>query len=345
MKNKASMLTGFPVVRCKSTLKHGDKLMVRRVAVVMDPISEINPKKDTTLTLLLAAKKRNYEIHYLELGGLSIRDGEALGKTRKIEVSDSTEHWYRFLSKSPYDLQPLASFDCLLMRKDPPFDMEFIYATYILERAKEEGLLVVNDPKAIRDSNEKLFTTWFPELCPPTIVTRDLLDLRNYLDEQRDIIVKPLDGMGGQSIFRVKKNEPNASVIFETLTSSGNCFCMAQRYLPEIKQGDKRVLVVDGNPIEYALARVPAAGELRGNLAAGGTGRVQKLSPEDYEICSKIGPTLKAKGLLFVGLDIIGTKLTEINVTSPTCAREIEREQNIDIGGKLFEAIDSRLSD
>ena len=318
--------------------------MVRRVAVVMDPISGINPKKDTTLALLLAAQKRKYEIYYLELGGLSIKDGKAFAKTRKIEVSDSTEKWYRFVSKPPYEVQSLASFDCLLMRKDPPFDMEFIYATYILERAKDEGLLVVNDPKAIRDSNEKLFTTWFPELCPPTIVTRDILDLRNYLEEQNDIVVKPLDGMGGQSIFRVKKNEPNASVIFETLTNSGNSFCMAQRYLPDIKKGDKRVLVVDGNPVEFALARIPAAGELRGNLAAGGTGRVQPLSTEDYEICSKIGPILKAKGLLFVGLDIIGTKLTEINVTSPTCAREIEREQNIDIGGKLFEAIDLRLS-
>ena len=318
--------------------------MIRRLAVVMDPISKINPKKDTTLALLLAGQKREYEISYLELGGLSIRDGRAFAKTRKIEVFDSTEKWYKCISKSVENLEPLASFDCLLMRKDPPFDMEFIYSTYILERAQEEGLLVVNDPKAIRDSNEKLFTTWFPELCPPTIVTRDLTDLRNYVDEQKDIIVKPLDGMGGKSIFRVKKDDPNASVIFETLTDNGTRFCMAQRYLPEIRKGDKRVLVVDGKPIEFALARVPAKGELRGNLAAGGTGRVQPLSTEDYEICRKIGPALRARGLLFVGLDIIGTKLTEINVTSPTCLREIEREQNVDIGGKLFEAIDSHLS-
>ncbi|MEM7540381.1 MAG: glutathione synthase [Pseudomonadota bacterium] len=312
------------------------------VAVVMDPIAEINPKKDTTLALMLAAQRRGHQLHYLELDDLSLRDGIAFGNGQSVTVYDDLDHWFDFGSAKSE--RPLGEFDVILMRKDPPFDMEFVFTTYLLELAEQQGAKVVNRPRGIRDANEKLFTAWFPELCPPTLVTRRYEQLRAFLSEHNDIVVKPLDGMGGASVFRVRCEDDNVGVIFETLTALQTRYCMAQRYLPEIRDGDKRVLMIDGEPVEYVLARIPPAGELRGNLAAGGTGEPRPISAVDRAICEKVGPQLRQRGLTFVGLDVIGSSLTEINVTSPTCVREIEARFDIDIGERLFEAIERQLA-
>lgn len=317
--------------------------MSRRLGVIMDSIDSIKPKKDTTLALLLAAARHGFELHYMEMSDLSLRDGRACARTRPLSVHNSLEHWFDFEGPPSATPEPLARFDCVLMRKDPPFDMEYVFATYMLERAQAEGVLVVNDPRAIRDANEKLFTAWFPDVCPPTLVTRNMDDLRAFQREHGDIVVKPLDGMGGASVFRVRPADGNASVIFETMTALEQRYCMAQRYLPAILDGDKRILVVDGEPLPYALARIPASGELRGNLAAGGRGVPQPLSKSDSAIAERVAPELKKRGLIFVGLDVIGDRLTEINVTSPTCAREIEAVYDIDIGGLLMQAITARL--
>jgi len=231
-----------------------------------------------------------------------------------------------------------------LMRKDPPFDTEYIYATYILQRAEDEGTLIVNKPQSLRDCNEKLFTAWFPELTPTTIVTRKAETIKTFREKHGDVILKPLDGMGGASIFRVRQGDPNVSVIIETLTNHGNNYCMAQTFVPDISNGDKRILVVDGEPMPYCLARIPAQGETRGNLAAGGRGEARPLSETDWAIANAVAPTLKEKGLIFVGLDVIGDRLTEINVTSPTCIREIEAAFDISITGKLMDAIERRLN-
>ena len=317
--------------------------MPRRLGVIMDPVAGINPKKDTTFALMLAASARGWELHYMEMQDLVLLDGRACARTRSLSVHDSLDHWFDFTGPAAREPQPLADLDCVFMRKDPPFDMEYVFATYMLERAQLDGVLVVNDPRAIRDSSEKLFTAWFSDLCPPTLVTRCIDDLRTFLSMHEDIVVKPLDGMGGASVFRVQLNDANASVIFETLTASEQRFCMAQLYLPQIVDGDKRILVVDGEPVPYVLARIPAAGELRGNLAAGGRGVAQALTADDREICDRLAPELKRRGLIFVGLDVIGDKLTEINVTSPTCVREIEAQCDVDIGAQLMAAIEARL--
>ncbi len=311
------------------------------LGVVMDPISQIKPKKDTTLAMLLAVQRRGWEIRYVELGDILLRDGLPYAYSQALLVRDSLEDWYEFVDGKR--LLPLAELDVLLMRKDPPFDTEYIYATYILEQAQARGCMVVNDPRALRDANEKLFTAWFAEVCPSTLVTRNAQEIKRFLNEFDDIIVKPLDGMGGASIFRVTAGDANASVIYETLTNHGTRFCMAQKYIPEITDGDKRILMIDGQPIPYALARIPSAGELRGNLAAGGQGRGQPLSDRDREICAKVGPELKRRGLIFVGLDVIGDYLTEINVTSPTCVRELEAQFDIQIADQLMECIADRL--
>jgi glutathione synthase len=315
--------------------------MTIKLGVVMDPIATINPKKDTTLALLLAAARRGWEIHYMELGDISVRDGCALASTRLLRVADDYRAWYE-LANEP-QRRPLHELDVVLMRKDPPFDTEYIFATYVLERAQAAGTLIVNDPRALRDANEKLFTAWFSDVCPPTLVARRASVIREFLSEFQDIVVKPLDGMGGASIFRIKQGDANTSVILETLTSHESRFCMAQKYLPAIINGDKRILLVDGEPIPYALARIPQVGELRGNLAAGGRGEGRPLTARDREICARVGPELKARGLLFVGLDVIGDYLTEINVTSPTCAREIEAQFKVPIGDQLMAAIAARL--
>lgn len=314
-----------------------------KLGIVMDPISTIKIKKDSSFAMLLETQRRGYEIHYMEMDDLYLLQGEAYGHTRQlINIKQDTAQWYQFGTEQDIALKNL---DVILMRKDPPFDTEYIYATYILERAEYAGSLIVNKPQSLRDCNEKLFTAWFPQLTPDTLVTRNNKKLREFHQKHGDVIFKPLDGMGGASIFRLKKDDPNASVIIETLTQHGQRFCMAQDYLPAIKQGDKRVLVVDGEPVPYCLARIPAQGETRGNLAAGGYGEARPLTESDWKIARTVAPILKEKGLIFVGLDIIGDRLTEINVTSPTCIREIEAAfATISITGMLFDAIEKRLA-
>ena len=312
-----------------------------KLGIVMDPIANINIKKDSSFAMLLEAQRRGYELHYMEMGDLYLINGEARAHTRTLNVKQNYEEWFSFVGEQ--DL-PLADLDVILMRKDPPFDTEFIYATYILERAEEKGTLIVNKPQSLRDCNEKLFTAWFSDLTPETLVTRNKAQLKAFWEKHSDIILKPLDGMGGASIFRVKEGDPNLGVIAETLTEHGTRYCMAQNYLPAIKDGDKRVLVVDGEPVPYCLARIPAQGETRGNLAAGGRGEARPLSEKDRWIAAQVGPTLREKGLLFVGLDVIGEHLTEINVTSPTCIREIDNAFGTNIGALLMDAIERKLA-
>ena len=312
-----------------------------KLGIVMDPIAHINIKKDSSFAMLLEAQRRGYELHYMEMADLYLNNGEARARTRLLSVEQNYDKWYEFGTEQDI---ALADLNVVLMRKDPPFDTEFIYATYILERAEEKGTLIVNKPQSLRDCNEKLFTAWFADLTPETLVTRNKAQLKAFWQQHGDIIMKPLDGMGGASIFRVKQDDPNIGVIAETLTELGSRYCMAQNYLPAIKDGDKRVLVVDGEPVPYCLARIPQGGETRGNLAAGGRGEPRPLTDSDWEIARRVGPTLRAKGLIFVGLDIIGDRLTEINVTSPTCIREIEAEFPVSITGMLFDAIEKRLA-
>ncbi|OCG58261.1 MULTISPECIES: glutathione synthase [unclassified Gilliamella] len=313
-----------------------------KLGIVMDPISHIKIKKDTSFAMLLEAQKRGYQLFYMEMNDLFLRNGEAYATTRTLTVYNDDHHWFDMNNEQTI---PLSDLDVILMRKDPPFDTEFIYATYILERAEAKGVLVVNKPKSLRDCNEKLFTAWFAKFTPETLVTRQTQQIKSFYQEHNDIILKPLDGMGGASIFRIKADDPNVSVIIETLTEHNSRYCMAQTYIPAITDGDKRVLVVDGEPVPYCLARIPQKGETRGNLAAGGHGEVRALSESDWHIAKSIAPMLKEKGLLFVGLDIIGDKLTEINVTSPTCVREIEaKNPNLSITGMLIDAIERRLN-
>jgi glutathione synthase len=315
--------------------------MALSIGVVMDPIANIKFHKDTTLALLLAAQERGWILHYMEQTDLFLLQGEARANMRKLKVFNEASGWFNL---GLYEDRPLKDLDVILMRKDPPFDNEFIYSTYILEAAQKQGSLVVNDPRSLRDCNEKVFATQFPQCCPPVLVSRNQAQLRNFHQQHNDVIFKPLDGMGGSSIFRCRHDDPNVGVILETLTNHGKQFIMAQRYIPEITEGDKRILVIDGEPVPYCLARVPAKGETRGNLAAGGTGIAQPLTEQDLWIVSQIAPTLREKGLLFVGLDVIGTYLTEINVTSPTCAREIDKAYDTRIGARLMDAIERRLS-
>jgi len=312
-----------------------------KLGIVMDPISDINIKKDSSFAMLLEAQRRGYEIHYMEMADLYLLQGQARARTRVLSVEPNPERWYHFGSEQDLALSEL---NVILMRKDPPFDTEYIYATYMLERAEDAGTLIVNKPQSLRDANEKLYTSWFSQFTPKTLVSRDPKRLKAFYQQEQDVILKPLDGMGGASIFRLKPEDPNVSVILETLTAHSSQYAMAQRYIPEIVDGDKRILVVDGEPVPYCLARIPASGETRGNLAAGGRGEARPLSDSDWAIAKAIGPTLKAKGLIFVGLDVIGDKLTEINVTSPTCIREIEAAFPISITGMLFDAIERRLA-
>ncbi len=311
------------------------------MVVVMDPIAEIKYHKDTTLALLEAAQQRGWKLLYAEQQDLFLDDGVAYGNLRPLEVFQDPKQWYKL--GAPSDIA-LGDCTALLMRKDPPFDSQYIYTTYILEQAEQAGCLVVNKPQSLRDCNEKIFATQFPQCCPPVLVSRDMARLRSFYEQQQDVIFKPLDGMGGTSIFRCKPNDPNVSVILETLTSHNAEFIMAQKFIPQINAGDKRILVVDGEAIPYCLARIPAKGETRGNLAAGGRGVAQELSERDHWIVKQVAPTLKEKGLFFVGLDVIGDYLTEINVTSPTCVREIDAAYNTQIGDKLINAIEKRLS-
>jgi glutathione synthase len=312
-----------------------------RLGIVMDPISRIHYKKDSSLAMLMAAQARGWELQYLEPQDLYLEDGQAMGCMRPLSVKADPDEWYALGEARP---APLSELDVILMRKDPPFDNEFLYATHILEAAERAGVLVVNRPASLRDCNEKLFATQFPQCTPPNTVSRRADILRAFVKKHRDVILKPLDGMGGSMIFRIREGDPNLSVIIETLTNHGEQQIMAQRYVPEILDGDKRILMIDGEPVPYCLARIPQQGETRGNLAAGGRGEARPLTDRDRWIAAQVGPELRRRGLWFVGLDVIGDYLTEINVTSPTCIREIDAAFDTDIGGRLMDHLDALLN-
>jgi glutathione synthase len=308
----------------------------------MDPISSIKPAKDTTLAMLLAAQKRGWELLYAEQRDLWLHDGVAYARLRSVKVRDDLKSWYEL---GDTQILKLGETDAVLMRKDPPFDMEYIYTTYILERAEEQGALIVNRPQGLRDMNEKVFTAWFPQCCVPTLITRDMTDMHAFLREQLRIVCKPLHGMGGRSIFVVDRGDKNTNVVFETLTEYGTRFAIVQKYIPDIiSTGDSRILVIDGEPAPYALARIPSASDNRGNLAAGARGEGRELNERDRWLVKEIGPTLRERGMLFVGLDVIGGYVTEINVTSPTGVRELDKQFGTEISGLLMDAIEKRLS-
>lgn len=308
----------------------------------MDPIQAINFKKDTTLAMLNAAQQRGWTLSYIEQRGLYLDNGKAMAIMQDLSVKMDPDDWYDL---GPEKRESLGSMDVILMRKDPPFNREFIYSTYILEQAEREGALVVNKPQALRDFNEKVSATLFPECCTPVLVTRDKNLLGDFYKQHKDVIFKPLDGMGGTGVFRIKPGDPNVSVIIETLTEYGTRQIMAQSFIAEITSGDKRILMINGESVGYALARLPAANETRGNLAAGGTAKGVELSDRDRWICDQVGPTLKENGLFFVGLDVIGDYLTEINVTSPTCVRELDEAFDLDISGQLMDCIEMTLKE
>jgi len=313
-----------------------------RVAVVMDPIEDIKPAKDTTLAMMLAAQRRGWELAYLELRHLWLRDGVATGRAHPIEVRDHPQDWF---TRGESRIERLGDFDAILMRKDPPFDTEYIYSTYILERAEAAGALVVNRPQGLRDMNEKVYTAWFPECCAPTLITRDMADMDAFLLEHGRAVCKPLYGMGGRSIFVLEAGDKNANVVFETLTEYGSRYAIVQRYIPDIvTTGDARVILVDGEPVSHALARIPSATDNRGNLAAGAKGVGRPLEERDRWLAGRIGSVLRERGMLFVGLDVIGGFVTEINVTSPTGVRELDRQFGLDIAGRLMDAIARRRS-
>lgn len=307
----------------------------------MDPIDSIVPKKDSSFAMLLEAQRRFAEIHYFEQRDLRMLSGKAIGHSTRLKVQDNHDDWFDLGDREEIELGEL---DAILMRKDPPFDMEYVYTTYILDRAKEAGALIVNDPQALRDMNEKAYTAWFPECTPPTLVTRSMGEMKSFLEEQRRVVVKPLDGMGGRSIFVVQKGDNNANVIFETLTDYGRRFAMVQAYIPEIKLGDKRILLIDGKAVPHALARVPSGDDNRGNMVAGAVAKGQDLSDRDRWICDQVGPVLRDAGVLFAGIDVIGDYLTEINITSPTGIRELDRQFDLNIAGLIFDAILEKLA-
>jgi len=312
---------------------------IKKLGVVMDPIESIAPYKDSTLAMLLEAERRGIEIHYMLQDDLKLVGGEAQAVTKRLHVKDAKEWW----EISEEQLISLGSLDVILMRKDPPFDMEYVFSTYVLARAEDAGALVVNKPQALRDMNEKAFISWFPQCAPETIITRSMKDMKEFLSEHGEIVVKPLEGMGGKSIFVVKSEDNNANVIFETLTENGRQFAMAQVFIPEISQGDKRILLIDGDPIPYALARIPPTDDYRGNLVVGAIGEGRELSARDRWICSEVGPKLRMNGVIFAGIDVIGDYLTEINVTSPTGIRELDQIYNLNIAELLFDAIERKL--
>lgn len=315
--------------------------MSLRILIVMDPIAEITPYKDTSFALGLEGQARGHAMYYAEQKDLSIIQGVPHVASQRMHLTDTADNYYQL---DPVETCSLFDFDAILMRKDPPVDDQFIFTTQIFALAEARGVLVVNHTQALRNFNEKLFTSYFPELIPPTLVTRDKAQIKAFHAEHKDIICKPLDGMGGVGIFRIKDDANNLGVVAETLTDNGQRLAMFQRYLPAIKDGDKRVLIVNGEVMPYCLARLPQGTETRGNLAAGGVGRPQPISDSDRAIAEKIAPVLLANNILFVGLDVIGDKVTEINITSPTCVREIEAAYDINICEKLFVAIEARCS-
>lgn len=314
--------------------------MTIKVGIVMDSIKEIHYEKDSSLAMLFAAKKRGWKLFYMKMQDLYQHNGKVMGAMAALDVMSNPDSWYFLEEKVD---TPLNKLDVMLMRKDPPVNNEFIYCTYLLEQAEKEGVLVVNKPQSLRDFNEKLFATHFPECLVPYIVSKDIPHLRKFAEEEKEVIFKPIDGMGGTAVFHVCFGDPNLSVILETLTKNGQTTIIGQKFIPDIKKGDKRILMIDGEPIPYALARLPGKGEIRGNLAAGGKGVGQVLSARDLWIAQQVGPVLKEKGILFAGLDVIGDYLTEINITSPTCICQLDKQYNLDIATQLMDKIGEYL--
>jgi glutathione synthase len=309
------------------------------VAVLMDPIAAIHVEKDSTLALLLEAQRRGYQLLYMTQGDLALRDAEPYARLAPLRVRDDPDGWFTLEAALWRDLREV---DVVLARKDPPFDAQFLYDTMVLELAQSHGVRVINDPRGLRDANEKVFSLHFPQCIPPTVVARDADEIRRFVAEHGDVVLKPLDGMGGRSIFRSGRGDPNLNVIIETLTAEGRNFTVAQRYIPEIRDGDKRILVIDGEPVPYVLARMPQGDDFRGNLARGGKGVGRPLSERDRWIAAQVGPELRKRGMRFVGLDVIGDYLTEVNVTSPTCIRELDAQFGLNIAGMLFDAIEAK---
>jgi glutathione synthase len=312
--------------------------LARDVVVVMDPIASIKIAKDSTFAMLLEAQQRQYRLFYVTPGGLAMSGGSAVAEVAPLTVRDDPSGWFEIGPKSQ---RALGSADLVLMRKDPPVDADFLHDTLILSAAQRAGALVVNDPRGLRDHNEKLAALEFPHCCPPTVVSRNASEIKTFVAEHGDAVLKPLDGMGGRSIFRARAGDPNLNVILETLTAGGHHLAMAQRYIPEIVSGDKRILLIDGVPVDYCLARIPQGDEFRGNLAAGGRGEGRPLSDRDRWIAAQVGPEMKRRGMRFVGLDVIGDYLTEVNVTSPTCIRELDAQFGLNIAGMLFDALEA----
>lgn len=310
------------------------------IGFVMDPIESIKPYKDSTFAMMLEAQRRGWDVHYIQQSDIFTEAGIVYCHSQTVSLQDNNDHWFDVTGEQT---QPMSAIDCVIMRKDPPFDMEYIYSTYMLELAEQQGCLVLNRPSSIRSANEKFFTTWFHEFAPETLVTCDMQRIKAFHDKHERIVVKPLDGMGGSMIFQIQAGDQNRNVILETITHQGTVTAMAQRFLPEFKDGDKRILLVDGVPFDYALARIPAKGEGRANLAAGATSKGVPLTDRDREICAAVGPSLKEMGLTFVGLDVIGDYMTEINVTSPTCIRELDTIYSANIAGLLMDAVEKKL--
>jgi len=313
----------------------------RRLAVIMDPIESIQPQKDSTLAMLLQAQSRGWTIHYGQLSDIWLRDGEAYGHLTQLNVADDPAHWF---DPGEVSVAPLGDIDVILMRNDPPFDMNYIFATYVLQRAEEHGALVVNRPQGLRDANEKAILAWFPTCAPPTLISCSLDEMHAFITEHHKVVVKPLDLMGGQSVFVTDANDGNHNVILETVSGKGSRYVMVQKYLPEITEsGDKRILLIDGQPVPMVLARIPCAGDHRGNMVVGARTEVRSLTDRDRWICDQIGPVLRDRGLLFAGIDVIGDFMTEVNVTSPTGIRELERTSDLRISEQIFDAISSKL--
>ena len=311
------------------------------LGVIMDPIASIKPAKDTTLALLLEAQRRGWGISYGQLQDIWLRDGEAYGRMTRLRVADDPTSW---CEAGEVHVTRLGDLDVILMRKDPPFDIEYIVATYVLERAEDQGALVINRAQSLRDANEKAYVAWFPECVPPTLISRSVAEMQAFISEHQRVVVKPLDRMAGQSVFVTSAEDGNRNVIVETVTGEGSRFAMVQRYVPEIEQeGDKRILLINGQPVPLALARIPPAGDHRGNLATGARAEVKPLTERDRWICEQVGPVLREKGLLFTGIDVIGDFMTELNVTSPTGIRELERASDLRIAERLLDAILARL--
>lgn len=313
---------------------------MKQLGILMDPIESIRIHKDSSFAMLLEAQCRGWSIHYMTLQDLRLENNQVTATTTILSVCDDENHWHHFGAQQEL---PLSQLDIILMRKDPPFDIDYLYATYLLELAAQQGTWIINRPDSLRNCNEKLFTTWFPQCCPPTLVSRNPKDFSRFLGSHGHIVIKPLNSMGGHGVFSVKTGESNRNVIFETLTHSGQTFATAQKYLPEIQQGDKRILMIHAKPVPYALARIPDADDGRGNLAAGAYPTGVELSKRDRWICQQVAPVLKQRGLDFVGLDVIGDWLTEINVTSPTCIRELDSICDLNISALLFDYIEDTL--